>query len=155
MDNLKSDKIIKTMIFVIVFSLVVIAFLPMPSLGSLPSVDTIAINDENINDSKEQGTCGNLVDFYKNETEFYKNQYYNESTNVSNRNIVEIRNNIAITNQNITQMNQKITNIENKILKISIIFGVTFGITLFGSLFASTLYLKKYIVSTNNYYLRK
>ena len=151
MNNLKSDKIIKTMIFVIVFSLVVIAFLPIPSFGSAPTPDISTINDENINNSKEQVNYAILAEFYKNESELYQNQYYNESTNISNRNIVEIRNNLAIINQNITQMNQEINNIENKILHISI----AFGITLFSSLFASTLYLKKYIVSTNNYHLRK
>ena len=151
MDNLKSHKMIKTIIFVIAFSLVVIAFLPMPSLGNSPTADPITINNENLNNSKEQVNYRILAEFYKNKSELYQNQYYNESTNISNRNIVEIRNNLAIINQNITQMNQEINNIDNKILHISI----AFGITLFGSLFASTLYLKKYIVSTNNYYLRK
>lgn len=151
MDNLKSHKMIKTMIFVIAFSLIVIASLPMLSLGNSPTADPITINNENLNNSKEQVNYESLAKFYKNESELYQNQYYNESTNISSRNIVEIRNNLAIINQNITQMNQEINNIENKILHISI----AFGITLFGSLFASTLYLKKYIVSTNNYYLRK
>jgi hypothetical protein len=138
------NRTIRLALVCIFFSLYGLTLLTTTSLGGAPTPNPIATQSEAVADLTSQvNNLQSLTDYYKNQTQYYQNLYENESVNTSNKNVNDIRNNIVTINQNILQVYQNIETIQNNIFNLQIMVGITFAITLFGSLNEFKIYINK------------